>query len=210
MIACRRVRWPDSGTLKQVKRIYLTSFTQEDRVSFYLLIIGILIGKLNLLVARQQQVLGFALWAALPLPARGTAFLAYLAVDERHRNLGAGGQLFDFTTSEAASQGNNTLVWEVEVPEGDRDDPRQRRVAFYVSHGGKIAECASRYTEVTTTGELKPMRIIWRSLSDPLRVVERDDAIRWIQGIYRLAYRSRYTASQIQRLFMEPDPASED
>ena len=176
---------------------------------FYLLIIGILIGKLRLIVARQQQVLGFALWAALPTPARGTAYLAYLAVDERQRNLGVGGQLFQCIVSEATGQGYITLVWEVEVPEGDRDNLRQRRVVFYGRQGGKIAECASRYTEITTAGELKPMRIMWRSLSDPLRVEVLADVIRWIQGIYRLAYRSRYTPAEIQRLFMEPVPASE-
>lgn len=176
---------------------------------FYLLTIGILIGKLKLIVARQQQGLGFALWAGLPAPAQGTVYLTYLAVDVHQRNLGAGGLLFDFVTSEAASQGINTLVWEVEVPEGDRDNPRQRRVAFYIRHGGKIAEWASRYAEMTATGGHKPMRIMWRSLSDPLHNAERDDVVRWIQGIYRLAYRSRYTAVQIQHLFMEPDASIE-
>lgn len=152
---------------------------------------------------------GFALWAALPAPAREVAYLVYLAVDEPQRNLGAGGQLFQLVASEAAGKGYNTLVWEVEVPEGDRDNLRQRRVVFYGRQGGKIAECASRYSEITTTGVLKPMRIMWRSLSDPLRIEERADVLRWIQGIYRLAYRTRYTAAEIQRLFMEPDPASE-
>lgn len=204
MIVCRRVRWPTRGTLRQIKRIYLTSFGLEDQAPFYLIIIGILIGKLKLIAAGQQRVLGFALWAALPPPAPGTAYLAYLAVDESQRNLGVGGQLFQLVTSEAADKGYHTLVWEVEVPEGDRDNPRQRRVAFYQRQGGMIAACASRYTEMTVTGQTKPMRIMWRALTDTPRVEKRDDVVRWIQGIYRLAYRSRYTAAEVQGLFMEP------
>jgi GNAT superfamily N-acetyltransferase len=204
LIVCKRVHWPNRGILRQVKRIYLTSFGPEDRASYYLLVIGILIGKLKLVAAGQQQVLGFALWAALPAPAREVAYLAYLAVDESQRSQGIGGQLFQLVASEALDKGYHTLVWEVEVPEGNRDSPRQRRVAFYERQGGKIAACASRYNEKTVTGQPKPMRIMWRSLTDALRLEERADVVRWIQGIYRLAYRSRHTADEIQRLFMEP------
>ncbi|MHB1356711.1 MAG: GNAT family N-acetyltransferase [Anaerolineae bacterium] len=209
MNGCRRVRWPNRIMLRQVKHIYLTSFDLEDRVPFYLLIIGILIGKLKLIVVGQRKVHGFALWAALPAPAREVAYLGYLAVDKEQRNLGAGGLLFQLVASEAAALGYHTLVWEVEVPEGDSDNPRQHRVAFYQRQGGRIASCASRYTEITATGQTKPMRIMWRSLTAALRVEERADVVRWIQGIYRLAYRSRYTAAEIQRLFMEPAPIIE-
>jgi GNAT superfamily N-acetyltransferase len=206
VIVCERVRWPDRDTLHHVKKIYLASFSPEDRVPFILLTIGILVGRLQLAVARQQQVVGFALWATLPRPAQGTAYLAYLAVDEHQRNQGVGGQLFQTVVKGAVDMRSATLVWEVEVPEGERDDPRQRRVAFYMRQGGSISKFASRFAETTVTGETKPMRIMWRSLTDPLRVENRDEVIRWIQGIYRLAYRSRHTADEVQWLFMEPPP----
>jgi ribosomal protein S18 acetylase RimI-like enzyme len=133
VIFSQRVRWPDVHLLKQVKRIYLDSFDKMDRVPFFLLILGILIGKLKLIAAFRRQLAGFALWLRLPVPASGTAYLAYLAVGEQQRCLGIGGELFQAVVAEAVENANKTLVWEVEIPEGDSDSPRRRRVVFYTT-----------------------------------------------------------------------------
>jgi hypothetical protein len=55
---------------------------------------------------------------------------------------------------------------------------------------------------------MKPMRIMWRSLTDPLRGEDREQVIRWIQAIYRFAYRKNYSAAEIERLFMDPQTIS--
>jgi hypothetical protein len=51
---------------------------------------------------------------------------------------------------------------------------------------------------------MKPMRIMWRPLTDPLQVENREEVIRWIQAICHFAYRKRYSEAEVERLFMEP------
>jgi predicted N-acetyltransferase YhbS len=117
VIVCIKVRWPGLQLLKQIERIYIGSFDREDRVAFPLLAVGILLGKLRLIVASQPQVVGIAIWTALPAPADKVAYLAYLAVNEQQRSLGTGSALFHRVVTEAKTIGKDTLIWEVEVPD---------------------------------------------------------------------------------------------
>jgi GNAT superfamily N-acetyltransferase len=91
----------------------------------------------------------------------GLTFVRYLAVDNRHRNRGIGGQLVDALRTRLSEGGRAALLLDVEAPHGDHADMDRRRITFYQRHGLQLLD-APDYAppEHGASGERVPLLLM--------------------------------------------------
>ena len=126
-------------------RIYEDSFPASQREPPDVIVKSVLREAGMAFRVRQHGVTcGLAATHLLKGPA--AVFLVYLAVARGARNRGAGGELFELAWQSGATrlhaQGLQPLglIWEVDSPQPTTKeaDARQRRIAFFQRHGGKL------------------------------------------------------------------------
>lgn len=134
----------------------------------------------------------------------GIAFIPYYAVDRIWQGHGVGQALFAFVRRLLAEQGQiQAIIWEIEVPEGDNDDPTRRRLRFYERNGGQIVPLAKgfRAPDMTDCRQSLPLWLMVAPVGDYPLVNDADHALQWVDALltYDLDYR-RYPDHRAQIL----------
>ena len=128
-----------------VRRIFEDGFAPHLRSEFDTLTTGREPGEIPLALVHEGQPRGFVMLR--PLGATGWMFLRYFVVDQHVRGQGLGGVMWDQLMARLRDDGYPLLVWDVEDPDEPGTDPdevriRQRRIAFYQRHGGRLLPIA--------------------------------------------------------------------
>jgi GNAT superfamily N-acetyltransferase len=131
----------DAADTAGVRRIFEDGFAPHLRSEFATLTTGREPDEIPLALVQGGQPRGFIMLR--PLGATGWMFLRYFVVDQHVRGQGLGGIMWDQLMTRLRSDGYALLVWDVEDPDEAGTDPdevriRQRRIAFYQRHGGRL------------------------------------------------------------------------
>ena len=127
------------GGAGAVRRIYEEGFAPHLRSDFTSLTAGREDGEIALALVHGGEPRGFAMLR--PLGDTGWMFLRYFVAGQRGQGLG--GIMWDQLMAWLRDRGYPLLVWDVEDPDEPGTDPdevrtRQRRIAFYQRHGGRL------------------------------------------------------------------------
>ncbi|MBV9793411.1 MAG: GNAT family N-acetyltransferase [Actinobacteria bacterium] len=131
----------DPARTGEVRRIYEDGFAPHLRSGFATLTTEREEGEIALALLQDGQPCGFAMLR--PLGHTGWIFLRYFVVSQQRRGQGLGGIMWDQLMAWLQAGGYRLLVWDVEDADEPGTDPgevhtRQRRVAFYQRHGGRL------------------------------------------------------------------------
>lgn len=136
-----------------------------------------------------ERMAGFSI--ALFMTAEGFCLLEYLAVDETFRRRGLGSELFQQTINVIREQaGAIPILLEVDSDRepGPDQDIRRRRRDFYRRLGcRRIANCA--YILPLAGWSPVPKMDLFVHVVDPAAAIQRSTLQRWLQVIYRDAYK---------------------
>ena len=129
----------DPARVQEVRRIYEDGFAPHLRAGFATLTSGREPGEDALALMQGGQPRGFVMLR--PLGATGWMFLRYFVAGRRGQGLG--GIMWDRLMARLRADGCTLLVWDVEDPGEPGTGPdevrtRQRRIAFYQRHGGRL------------------------------------------------------------------------
>lgn len=150
-------------------QLYQESFPASEREPPEVIVESVRRGVGLALRARREGVT-FALATTHLLSSPAAVFLVYLAVASGARSRGAGGALLQSAWESGAArlraQGLQPLgmIWEVDPPHPAAEDAvaRQRRIAFFQRHGGRLLE--RRYVQPPMSGSVAVrMRLMFRA-----------------------------------------------
>ena len=135
----------DAAGRAGVRRIFEDGFAPHLRSEFGTLTSGREPGEIPLALVHEGQPRGFVMLR--PLGRTGWMFLRYFVVDQHVRGQGLGGIMWDRLMARLHADGYPLLVWDVEDPDEPGTGPdevriRQRRIAFYQRHHGRVLPIA--------------------------------------------------------------------
>lgn len=116
---------------REIKKIYISSFTKEERMPFWLMIIMKKINNTEFKSFHDKDTLcGFVYIATI----ESLTFIIFLAVDENIRSKGYGGKILDKIQS---MYPNNKIILSIDRCDEDAEDINQRirRKKFYINNG---------------------------------------------------------------------------
>jgi hypothetical protein len=115
------------------------------------------------------------------------AFIPYYAVDRIVQGHGVGQRLFAYARERLAQTGEaDVILWEIEVPTGDANDPTRRRLHFYEKCGGQVVRFAQCFSvpDMNGTGEY-PLWLMVAPIGDYAVVNDLSHALFWADALLR-------------------------
>nr|WP_083828791.1 GNAT family N-acetyltransferase [Parafrankia sp. EUN1f] len=182
----------EPSQVSSVERIYLEAFPAGERMPFEEIVRDVNEGVRIAYVALDEGIaLGFA--SAYVLRSVQTFYLEYLAIDERYRGGGFGGELwYHIRTDAQRHRGVTAIVLEVEDPDEPDIDPRttvarRRRICFYENRGARrLPTTDFRVPLLQGDGE-KPMLLMWAPAARPDPPTG-DDLTDLVRALYEEGY----------------------
>jgi len=177
------------------RRIYKDSFPANEREPLEAILESVQREVGMAFRARGPEgTLGLATTHLLKNPA--AVFLVYLAVDQRERSRGIGGELLQCAWKSGAThlRANGLqplgLIWEVDPPQpvGNDADTRRRRIAFFQRHGGQLLERPYLQPPVDGVAAV-PMKLMFRPAASGGPLTSET-----IEALVRAIYSDKYGA----------------